>query len=411
MLGLRIRLLFQHRLTRVTMLLLAVAFLALLPTELASTIEISTQIDGRLPIFEASAAGLSGKIAEEWVLSPFEGIGLISGIARCDDEVFLVDVHESVVHRFILSTGRSVGHVGPLDTGGSTLRYPTAIAADCAGGHLYVVDITGVLVFDLATGELKRRFPKPPGFVVSTGVSPVFDSRTSSLYVSGLWTPMPQPKWLSRNLYGMFERDHLGYRLDLLTGDTSQLFPSIERNCWTFSSHCLSVALDRVNDQTDLAWLAAQGLSLRIGLFHASYKMIGTIDVRSPMFLRDGRRLLNRAPLARQMALQETNSVIRQVYSLGDVIAVVHSSNRTRNWRKGLPMDFEVFMNLYSADGSGLVSDIRLPNLPVGHDASNVYVLDYGPNGRRHAGSLPLTLMRLDIADLRSPNSWQGSGR
>lgn len=53
-------------------------------------------------------------------------------------------------------------------------------------------------------------------------------------------------------------------------------------------------------------------------------------------------------------------------------------------------------MNLYSPAGARLVSDIRLPDLPVGHDESHILVIDYGGLGRRHNAS-QVRLLRVRV--------------
>jgi hypothetical protein len=42
-------------------------------------------------------------------------------------------------------------------------------------------------------------------------------------------------------------------------------------------------------------------------------------------------------------------------------------------------------MNVYDAGGRGIVSDVRLPELPIGQDDTHIYVADYGPDRRTGA--------------------------
>ena len=54
-------------------------------------------------------------------------------------------------------------------------------------------------------------------------------------------------------------------------------------------------------------------------------------------------------------------------------------------------------MNVHTLDGVGVASDVRLPDLPVGHDATSVYVIDYGQAGRRRSGSRSMSLTRIPV--------------
>ena len=80
------------------------------------------------------------------------------------------------------------------------------------------------------------------------------------------------------------------------------------------------------------------------------------------------------------------NSIIRRVFAFAEIVAVVHSRTETVADPQlgGLPR-LNVFVNLYSRDGTPLVSDIRLSDMPVGRDSSHLYVIDYGAPGRRPA--------------------------
>jgi hypothetical protein len=93
---------------------------------------------------------------------------------------------------------------------------------------------------------------------------------------------------------------------------------------------------------------------------------------------------------------------IVRVFAFGETIATVHSHNRTHDWKPGQQTDFDVFMNLHTLDGRGVVCDIGLPGLPVGRDDTSLYVVDYGASGRRRFGTEPVTLVRVPVADAGS---------
>ena len=48
-------------------------------------------------------------------------------------------------------------------------------------------------------------------------------------------------------------------------------------------------------------------------------------------------------------------------------------------------MEFDWWLNVHSLDGKKLVSDIRLPGMPVGRVDTHIYAIDYGPGGRSGA--------------------------
>jgi hypothetical protein len=53
-------------------------------------------------------------------------------------------------------------------------------------------------------------------------------------------------------------------------------------------------------------------------------------------------------------------------------------------------------MNIYAHDGTPLVSDARLPDLPIGRDDTHLYAVDYGPAGRGNS-SERVRLARIPI--------------
>jgi hypothetical protein len=97
------------------------------------------------------------------------------------------------------------------------------------------------------------------------------------------------------------------------------------------------------------------------------------------------------------VAWNEQNSVIRGVFSFGRRIATIHTYNRTRDWQPGRPTDFDVFMNLHAIDGTGLVSDLKLPGLPIGRDDRSLYIVDYGAGGRQPLSHEAVTLVRVPV--------------
>lgn len=330
----------------------------------------------------------------EWSIAPARGgrIGIIVGAAVCGGDAFLLDRQLAALHHADLRRGAIVGDLAAGAAGTSAFREVIGLAADCERRTLFVVDFTGVVVVDMDGGQIVRRFAKPQGFVNSVG-TPVVDAAAQALYVPGLW-PAASADWLVKPIDRMFEGDHVGYRLDLGSGQTSPMVAAVEQGCWSLGPNCLYASLDAVSGG---GWIAAHQVGSLVGVYDRSLRLVRTIDVRSQLFLETGERNGSRT-LDRMIAWNEDNSVIRNAYAFGDRIVTVHSFNRTRGWQPGKRTDFQVFMNVHTIDGAGVAGDIRLPDLPVGRDATSLYVVDYGSGGRRTMGVDPIALLRVPAA-------------
>ena len=87
-----------------------------------------------------------------------------------------------------------------------------------------------------------------------------------------------------------------------------------------------------------------------------------------------------------------------------DVVATVHTHHITGGV---VNIEFAVYMNLHTAGGEGLVSDIRLPDLPVGRDGGHLLVIDYGEAGRWGDGDR-VDLLRIPMDASAHPGSSAG---
>ena len=54
-------------------------------------------------------------------------------------------------------------------------------------------------------------------------------------------------------------------------------------------------------------------------------------------------------------------------------------------------------MNLHRLDGTGVVSDMKLPGIPLFRDDRSLYMVDYGPGGRRDIGFSPFTIVSVPV--------------
>ncbi len=323
--------------------------------------------------------------------------GLIVLAATCGDRVYLRATgqqrasRQQVIRVVDLAAGRVVGQIGRGGEGPGELQQPTTLLADCARGRLFVGDPpAGIKVYRLPDGEYLRDFSLPwRTFDLST-LTPMFLSPDGArLFAGGMWASTEQ--WLGFNarpqdklLAGM----QLGLALSLADGAAAPLFSGpVETACIGLPENCRNVTIARVDGAPD-PWIVAQATATSLGVYDDDGALVRTIDVRSPSFLRDGSR-------ARRMSRDGggysamvdwglTNSTIQDVYAFGDVIATVHHYHATERNQQG-PLQYNVFMNLHSHDGDGLVSDIRLPGHPVGRDDTHLLFVDWGQAGRRMA--------------------------
>ena len=349
--------------------------------------------DKKFLTFRHERAGHKASSDAEWRIAPgTTRIGLIVGAEICGGDAFLLDRDLGVVHRADLTQGRITATIGPS---ARALKFVTSLAADCGQRLLYVVEHTGVVVFEMDSRAETARFAKPATFVHSIG-SAVLDASARALYVPGLW-PVADSDWLVKPVDRMFEGDRIGYRLDLRTGRAAPMVPAVARGCWSLGPNCLYATLDAVDGSTSARWIAAHRVGSTVGVFDAELQLVRTVDVRSQLFLETGRRNGSRR-VNEMIAWNEDNSIIRRAYAFGDTLVTIHSFNRTRGWKRGKTLDFDVFMNVHTLDGAGVASDIRLPDLPVGRDATSLYVVDYGHTGRRTRGSDPFWLVKIPVA-------------
>ena len=240
------------------------------------------------PSFKVNAGGHRARSVQQWTIrfDDQEQIGLLVGAAVCDDDVFVVDSLNQAVHRLSLSQGSRVGQIWKQDDGTNWFRFVYGVAADCDAGRLYVVDYTGTFVFDLYAGKLQRHHRQPRNFTNNIA-PPVLDRGGEALYVPGVWRRFPN-SFLNSGLDERFDGDRLGYQLSLDNSKTAPLFPPLEQECWSFSSDCLAVSFDRVREPGPAVWLASHKVSINVGVFDESARLLRTVDVRSPMFFEDG---------------------------------------------------------------------------------------------------------------------------
>ena len=229
-----------------------------------------------------------------------------------------------------------------------------------------------MVTFEASTGSYLRTLAAPPDFLPTSGrIVAVADA----LHVPGLWSP-------GRFGYGSAPRSEmdrdvtLGWRLPLAGGENGPIADPIETGCISQAAACDSIGFDRLGSD---AWVLAQNGGTTAAILTDTGGVRHRFDIRSPRFLRDGTALTWAADVDAEMTWERTNSRIYGLYAHDDVIATVHGHQTTEDSQDP---QFAMYMNLHTAAGEGLVSDIELPDLPVGRDGRHLLVIDYGQAGR-----------------------------
>jgi hypothetical protein len=336
----------------------------------------------------------------DWTLTipaPPDGaqIGIVSPGAICDGHLFLPDPRHSFVHVVRLSDGTRVRVVGGPGDHPSALRSAEAVAVPCSAGDpsMYVLDARSVAAYNRHTGEFVRRTPRPPNVGISTGGPGAYEA--DRVVFPALW--LPNKEALRENPQeSMLRGSGLGYVLNTsdLTGG-GPLLPLLDERCRNPST-CSRVTIDRVRTGNG-GWIACQGATHEVGVFSAAGALVRRIDARSPRFRDDGSTVAVDAPIPAKMAWLQHNSVVSWCASIGDYIATVHSTFAEGQWTPGSAMNPVPFLNLHRLDGTPILADLALNDLPIASDDASLYVLVYG-EARKTPGA-PLRLERIRIID------------
>ena len=347
--------------------------------------------------FDWDAGGAVARLEHEWriELDGPEPITVPASAVRCDADLYLVDTRGGVVHHVDLAALRRVDVIGVARDGTRYLKSPLTAAIDCGANTLYVVDSNGVNVFDTRSKEFQTRFPHPPGFNQTSQSAAILDAQSKTLYVPGLWPRTSQP-WLVNGRDAMFVGSWIGYVLNLADGRVSPGFPAIDKGCWSWTPDCVSVIADRGSDGI---WAVAHMVGTDIATFDGDGTLIRRIDVRSDLFRRSGARLLRSAARRDKFSWHYANSVLPGLFRFDGLVATIHVHFSTEHEGK-LP-NVDVFMNLHRLDGTGILSDVRLPGLPLFRDDRSLYMVDYGSAGRHPIGLGPFTIVSVPVLDAR----------
>ena len=339
------------------------------------------------------ANGRAARVDETWELrrAGAQTLDLFVGLARCGTDVFLSD--DQRVYQLDLTSKGPLKVLADADVG---IGKPSALAADCEGGKLYLVDAGPrmVVILNTRSGAVLNRHAYRRDLITPRSVNRV---ESDVLYIGGLWNPEPTRGLPTFPAESFFDSLWIGEKVSLTSGTVEGAIRPYETRCMAAFA-CTYADLDRIHSPSAPAtWVASQGISTRIALYDAQGIRTHTYDIRSPKFVRDGTELSMNPSAEPMERWRSRNSVIRRVYSVNDYLVTIHTlTEMGPDWKSGQPSRFQVFMNVHSLDGKGLVSDIRLPDIPIGRDETHLYAIDYGSTGKQ-AGLPSVKLVRIPI--------------
>lgn len=356
--------------------------------------------DARDRAFEMFADGQPAVVAETVTVQWPSGqpVGIVGSISSCGSTAYLTAPGLGTVHQVDLETGRATGSIGRRGGGPGEFQLPATLVADCSRNLLHVVDIPfSVSTFTTPDGKFMRERNIDPVFQNAPGGRALLSSGGDYLYIPGIW----KREGFLNNPQQQYYRDAgLAARLSLLEDTSRPLFAPVTMDCPSGDAACDLTTFDRMETEDGTAWVYAQGPGTGIGVATQDGTLVETLDIVSPRFVRDGRRL---APGLGPAATTEwglTNSTLAAVYAFGNRIAVVHFVNTTV-WDPSTraAVEFDVFMNVFDADGRGLVADLSLPDVPIGRGDDVIYVVDYGSAGRGADGIDSIRLLGISVED------------
>jgi len=342
--------------------------------------------------FEVDAKGAPAVVEQTLTIDGLsEPIGFVSAVARCGDLLLFADSN-GLVRRLQLSTGQTLASIA-RDAANM------AMGVDCPSRSIYLFGPAGgrpqrgrlqVIALDLDTGAQRRAYP------LELMMLPDWNATVAdgALVVGGTWMPMPTDgKYQHPPAAAFYSDKKLGFRMTLDSGVATPWLPPFDLSC---RAHCPFSTLSRLVGQGPLAWLATQASSKQIALYDTGGVVHRRFDITSPLFADDGSVLgtLGGEPDVRWSA---RNSLLKSADQVGEVVATVHYRTRLpADYMFGQSTEFDYWMNLHGLDGRKLVSDIKLPGMPIGRDDTHVYVTDYGPDGR-HSAPDKLKVLRIPV--------------
>jgi hypothetical protein len=339
------------------------------------------------PMFARDANGAPAIVERTWTVSADDGniLGVLGTLVRCGDMAFITDVRAQRILRLNLRTGVQ-------EPGWSVDVPPFAIGADCGRDRLFVAGggsrAMAAFEIDARTGTKGRQYRLPATLFPQGGLS-VVDAGGAHVIVGGvaLRDGQDTAERLGNMTIDRFYSDKtIAARVALDSGAVTPAFQPFHPGCSGGAGTCMRATFTP-NRAAGAGWIVTQPTSASVGLYDDGRALVRTLDVRSPLFRRTGPAIPTSSAAEPEVRWAAENSLVHRAYSFPDgSIAVVHSlMELPKGWSFGLPIQFQAWMNVYDAGGRGIVSDVRLPELPIGQDDTHIYVADYGPDRRTGA--------------------------
>lgn len=321
-------------------------------------------------------------------------IGLASSSSLCGDRLFVVDPRNAVVHEIRLSDGLHLRVFGSHGDADGSLKSPETVVANCDMNIVVVQDGHNLLHYDMASGAFRGRTTRAAtagpalGFGFADGNSVIFP---------GYW--VTDRAFFSRDPAHALAGFSIGYRVALDGGGASNpLLQVAAEGCRSMSSNCLDVGIDRIAEP-QTGWIACQGGgSAEVGVYSPTGQLERRIDVRSPLFLDDGSTTKASSAVVDKLQWHQRNSAVRFCGAFDNYVAVVHYTLEPGEWSPGKAMTPRPLLNIHQLDGTPIVADLGLRDVPIAKDAHNLYVLVYG-DSRKDSGGPTLELDTIQITD------------
>jgi hypothetical protein len=342
--------------------------------------------------FEVDAKGAPAVVDQTLTLDGLgEPIGAILSLARCGDLLMFGD-QMAQVRRMELSSGLTLPSIA-RDTSNMSM------AADCEARLLYLLgdpwpkaargqrQVQAINIDSGAAGRNIRinklmMLPDPNATIAG-----------SELVVGGTWMPFSNGEYQHPPIESYYSDKRFGVRVSLDSGEATPWLTPFELPC---RGQCGFSTLARLGRPEPAEWLATQASSKEIAFYDAAGLVRKRFDISSPLFLDDG-SVLRKPGGEPDMRWKSRNSAVKSADQFGEIVATVHQRPRLpAGYVFGQDVDFDYWMNLHAMDGRRLVSDIKLPGMPIGRDETHIYVPDYGPDGSQSSPD-KLKILRIPV--------------
>jgi hypothetical protein len=310
----------------------------------------------------------------------------------CDGFLFLADPRQRAVHEIDLRDGSRLRSFGVDENGQGLLKSPETVVPDCSKNVLFVVDAGGLFEFDRSSGAPLRRLPRARevGAALGQGLPDGDD-----------FVVLPAIRFADMNSLDTrgpaLRGAALGYRQHVAREDPGTSMLALLTDECRSPSSCTRVGLDRISGP-EAGWVGCQAASHEVGIYSTTGALVRRIDVRSPRFLQDGSTVRADADVADGITWAQRNSSVFWCGAFLEYVATAHFTFEAGTWSPGVAMTPKAFLNVHHIDGTPVVADLALSDLPVAKDHDSIYVVVYG-SARSSAGERRLELQRIRLVN------------